>query len=97
MRIILPEFIESFIAKWRELDRGRIGGLLTLLQDDDWRINEQVDWAYTSEEKAELGLSPDETVWAVAHSGITIAFVERGDAVLVVYVNRRSAMSPGWS
>ena len=97
MRIILPGFIESIISQWRDLDRGRIGGLLALLQDDDWRAEQQVDWAYDPDEKAGLGLAHDDIVWAVAYSGITIAFVERGDAVLVVYVNRRSAMSPGWA
>ena len=48
-------------------------------------------------DKAQLGLAEENIVWAVAHYGVTIAFVETEDAIMVVYVNRRSSMNMGWS
>ena len=44
----------------------------------------------------DLGLPADEVVWAVAHSRVTVGFLETGDIIAVVYVNRRPAMNPGW-
>ena len=67
-----------------------------LLGDDDWRRDNRVDWVLSEAQKEELELPANETVWAVAHARVTVAFLETNDAIAVVYVNRRSAMHPGW-
>ena len=93
----MPRFIEPVIAEWRDVHRGRLGGALALLEDDDWRLERQVDWSFSPADKAELALSEDDIVLAVAHGGVTLAFIETHDAIMVVYVNRTSRMGPGSS
>ena len=96
MRVVLPEFIEAIILQWRPIDQGRLGAALANLEDDDWRVEQRVDWSFSPADKEELGLSDDDTVWAIAHGGVTVAFVESNDLIMVVYVNRRSAGNTGW-
>ena len=55
-----------------------------------------MDWSLSTTDKAQLGLAEENIVWAVAHYGVTIAFVETEDTIMVVYVNRRSSMNMGW-
>ena len=96
MKILVPELIKETFNAWNPIDRGRVGGVFAWLEDDDWRLEKRVDWVFSSAQKEELGLTDDETVWAVAHARVTVAFIETIDAVAVVYVNRRSAMRPDW-
>ena len=96
MRVIVPEFINSEIAGWRPFDRGRVGVVLAQLEDDYWRLERQVDWELGPSDKAALGLSESDIVWAVSAAGVTVAFLETISEVRVVYINRLSAMSPGW-
>ena len=97
MKVLVPEFIKEIAGEWNPIDQGRVGGVFALLQDDDWRYENRVDWVLSQSQKEELELPENETVWAVAHTRVTVAFLETFDAVAVVYVNRRSAMHPGWS
>ena len=93
----VPEFIREIARAWDPIDQGRVGGVFALLADDDWRRENRVDWVLSQPQKNELGLFDNETVWAIAHAGITVAFIEAiGGEVAVVYLNRRSAMHPGW-
>ena len=96
MKVLVPEFIKDIAREWNPIDQGRVGGVFAWLADDDWRRENKVDWAFNQTQKEELGLFADETVWAVAHARVTVAFIETVDAVAVVYINRRSAMHPGW-
>ena len=96
MKVLVPEFIKDIAREWNPIDRGRVGGVFAWLADDDWRQENKVDWVFNQAQKEELGLFADETVWAVAHARVTVAFIETVDAVAVVYINRRSAMRPGW-
>ena len=96
MNVQVPEFIKEIAQKWNPIDQGRVGGVFALLADDDWRRENREDWVLSQTQKEELELPEEETVWAVAHARVTVAFLETIDAVAVVYVNRRSAMHPGW-
>ena len=97
MKIVLvPEFIKETAREWNPIDQGRVGGVFALLADDDWRRENREDWVLSQTQKEELELPENETVWAVAHARVTVAFLETIDAVAVVYVNRRPAMHPGW-
>ena len=96
MKVLVPDFIKETAREWSPIDQGRVGGVFALLEDDDWRCDNRVDWNFSPTQKEELGLAENETVWAVAHARVTVAFIETVDAVAVVYVNRRSAMHPGW-
>ena len=95
MKVVLPEFIEPTIAQWRSIDKGRLGGALANLEDDEWRLERRVDWSFGPEDKVEFGLSENEVVWAVSHMGVVVAFVESHDIATVVYVNRLSRGSMG--
>ena len=97
MKVFVPEFIREIAWNWNPIDRGRVGGVFSLLEDDDWRRDNRVDWQFNQAQKEELGLTENETVWAVAHSRVTVAFFETADSGYVVYINRRSAMNPGWT
>lgn len=97
MKILVPEFIKETAREWSPIDQGRVGGVFALLGDDEWRHDNRVDWVFNQAQKEELGVPDDETVWAVAHARVTVAFFETIDAVAVIYVNRRSAMNPGWT
>ena len=90
-------FIRQTVGVWRPFDRGRLGGALAYLEDDDWRLEQRLDWSLSPTDKAQLGLAEEDIVWAVAHYGVTTAFVETEDAIMVVYVNRRSSMNMGSS
>lgn len=96
MKVLVPEFIKETFWGWNPIDQGRVGGVFAYLEDDDWRFENRVDWVLSETQKEELELPQNETVWAVAHARVTVAFLETIDAVVVVYVNRRSAMHPGW-
>ncbi|PKB71923.1 MAG: hypothetical protein BZY87_02845 [SAR202 cluster bacterium Io17-Chloro-G6] len=97
MKIFVPEFIIEIARNWNPIDQGRVGGVFALLEDDGWRHENRVDWMFSPTQKEELGLTENDTVWAVAHSRVTVAFFETTDSVSVVYINRRSAMNPGWT
>ena len=92
----VPEFVRELWRKWNPIDLGRVGGVLALLGDDDWRHDRRQDLILSQADKEELGVAEDEVVWAVAHSGVTVFFFEVISLVSVVYVNRRSTMHPGW-
>ncbi len=94
--VLVPEFLKEIVRGWNPIDQGRVGGVLALLGDDDWRSENRIDWEFTLSQKEELDIAENETVWAVAHSRITVAFLENIGEVAVVYVNRRPAMHPGW-
>ena len=94
--VLVPEFIKETAREWNPTDQGRVGGVFALLADDDWRSENRVDWVFNETQKGELGVPENETVWAVAHARVTVAFFETVDAVAVVYVNRRPIMRPGW-
>ena len=96
MKVLVPEIIKETAREWNPIDQGRVGGVFALLADDDWRRENRVDWVFSQTQKEELELPENETVWAVAHARVTVPFLETIDAVAVVYVNRRSAMHPGW-
>ena len=96
MKVLVPEFILEIAQEWNPIDLGRVGGVFAWLTDDEWRRENREDWVLSQTQKEELGLLENEIVWAVAHVRITVAFIETFDAVAVVYVNRRSAMHPGW-
>ena len=96
MRVLVPEFIKDIAREWNPIDQGRVGGVFAWLSDDDWRRENRVDWMLSQTQKEEMELPVNETVWAVAHARVTVAFLETADAVAVVYINRRSAMHPGW-
>ena len=96
MKIFVPDFIKETALEWNPIDQGRVGGVFALLGDDDWRHDNRVDWVLNQVQKEELGLPEKETVWAVAHARVTVAFLETIDTVHVVYVNRRPGMHPGW-
>lgn len=95
-KVLVPEFIKEIARDWSPIDQGRVGGVFALLQDDDWRYENRVDRVLSQTQKEELEIPEIETVWAVAHSRVTVAFLESTDTVAIVYVNRRSAMNPGW-
>ena len=92
----VPRFVTAIILEWSPIDRGRVGGVFAFLEGDEWRFSNRLDWALPQSDMEEMGLTPDETVWAVAHARVTVAFIETAEAVNVVYINRRSAFSPGW-
>ena len=96
MNVQVPEFIKEIARKWNPIDQGRVGGVFALLADDDWRRENREDLVLSQTQKEQLEIPGDETVWVVAHARVTVAFLETMDAVAVVYVNRRSAMHPGW-
>ena len=96
MKVLVPKFVKDIAREWNPIDRGRVGGVFAWLEDDEWRRDNRVDWMLSQADKEEMGLLDDETVWAVAHARVTVAFIETVDAVAVVYINRRSAMHPGW-
>ena len=80
----VPEFIREIARAWDPIDQGRVGGVFALLEDDDWRRDNRVDWQFDQAQKEELGLTENETVWAVAHSRVTVAFFESEDAGYVM-------------
>ena len=92
----VPEFVKELWRDWNPIDLGRVGGVLSLLGDDDWRRERRQDLVLNEADKQELGISENEIVWAIAHSGVTVSFFEVIGLVSVVYVNRRSTMHPGW-
>ena len=95
-KVTVPDFLTETISQWNPIDQGRIGGVFTLLSDDDWRFDHRVDWGFSETQQVALGLA-GQTVWAVAHAGVTVGFIETQEGeVGVVYVNRRSLMHPGW-
>jgi len=96
VKVLVPEFIKAIFEGWNPIDQGRVGGVFSSLEDDDWRLENRVDWVLSETQKEELQIPVNETVWAVAHARVTVAFLETIDSVAVVYVNRRSAMHPGW-
>ncbi len=96
MKVLVPQFIEEIFRGWSLIDQGRVGGVFAYLEDDDWRLENRVDWVLSQIQLAELGLPENEIVWAVAHARVTVAFLETIGEVAVVYVNRRSPMHPGW-
>ena len=92
----VPRFLKEILWEWSPIDQGRIGGVFAFLEEDEWRYSNRLDWALSQSDKEEMELTPEETVWAVAHARVTVAFIETAEAVNVVYINRRSAFSPGW-
>lgn len=96
MKFILPAFIEPTIDQWRPIDKGRLGGALANLEDDEWRLERRLDWSFSPEDKTEFDLSENDVVWAVSHVGVIVAFVESEDTATVIYVNRLSRGSMGW-
>ena len=53
-RVEVAEIIRERAQQWNPIDRGRVGGVLALLSDDDWRQAHQVDMALGEAEKEEL-------------------------------------------
>ena len=50
----VAEIIRELAQRWNPIDRGRVGGVLALLSDDDWRRAHQVDLALSEADVEEL-------------------------------------------
>lgn len=53
-RVEVRESLREKVRQWNPIDRGRVGGVLALLSDDDWRRAHQVDLALSEAELEEL-------------------------------------------
>ena len=53
-RVQVAEIIRERAQRWNSIDRGRVGGVLALLSDDDWRREHQVDRALSEADVEEL-------------------------------------------
>ena len=53
-KVEVPDVVRERVRRWNPIDRGRVGGVLALLSDDDWRSAHQVDLALSEAELEEL-------------------------------------------
>ena len=53
-KVEVAEIIRELAQRWNPIDRGRVGGVLELLSDDDWRRAHQVDFALSEADLEEL-------------------------------------------
>lgn len=84
MDVFVPEDIKEAVQKWNPVNRGKVGVIFALLADDAWRSENRENLGLSLSQKIKLGLFVGETLWAVAHAGITVAFIEYMDVVYVV-------------
>ena len=54
IRVEVVESIREKVQRWNPIDRGRVGGVIALLSNDDWRRAHQVDLALSEAELEEL-------------------------------------------
>ena len=53
-RVEVRESLREKVRQWNPIDRGRAGGVIALLSDDDWRRAHQVDFALSEADLEEL-------------------------------------------
>jgi hypothetical protein len=86
-KIHITDPVTEVIKNLDPNDRKLVVGVLSLLEDDNWRDIEKIDF----------GIIHSEQTWAVAASRVTVVFVEESDGTItVILVNMRSRMHPSW-
>lgn len=86
-KIHIPDPVAEAIKKFDPSDRSLIAGVFALLEDDDWRDTQKIDF----------GTIHGEQTWAIAASRVTVVFVEESDGTnTVIFVNMRSRFNPSW-
>ena len=53
-RVEVPDIVRERVRQWNPINRGRVGGVIALLSNDDWRRAHQVDMALSEAELEEL-------------------------------------------
>ena len=53
-RVEVPEIVRERVRNWHAIERGRVDEVLTLLSDDDWRREHQVDLALSQADLEEV-------------------------------------------
>ena len=53
-RVEVPDIVRERVRQWNPTNRGRVGGVIALLSNDDWRRAHQVDRALSEADLEEL-------------------------------------------
>ena len=53
-RVEVPDIVRERVRQWNPIDRGRVGGVIALLSNDDWRRVHQVDRSLSEADLEEL-------------------------------------------